>query len=260
MEISKAQQFTDWSLRPLKQEQIDYALGDVIYLDTIYHELKKRLKDRNRDNWVTEDMKSMTDPNTFAVDPMRMWEKIKIRSDKPRHLGILREVAAIREEKAMERNMPRNFIVRDETLMEIAMTGPKDEKSLERVRGFPTGAIKKSLGREIIAAVKRINTADPKTLPKREKRKPFPADKAGVLEMLRLLMKIEAAHHDITPSRIATSDDLQLIAIKGAQAEVKAMTGWRYDIFGSKCVDLMEGRIGLSLKNGEIDISEIEPR
>jgi ribonuclease D len=73
--------------------------------------------------------------------------------------------------------------------------------------------------------------------------------------MLKLLLKIEAAQNDMTPRRIADNDDLQEIALNGEKADVPAMKGWRYDIFGSKCVDLMEGRVGLSLKDGEIDIS-----
>ena len=75
--------------------------------------------------------------------------------------------------------------------------------------------------------------------------------------MLKLLLKIDAAHHDITPRRIASVEDLQAIAMYDGKADVPAMKGWRYDIFGSKCVDLMHGRIGLSLKDGEIDISKI---
>jgi len=154
--------------------------------------------------------------------------------------------------------MPKNFVMRDDTLMEIAMTMPKDAKALERVRGFQSGQIKKPMGQAMLSAVEKINQADPDTLPKRKKRKQFPANKAGIMEMLKLLLKIDAAHHDITPRRIADNDDLQDIALKGAKADVPAMEGWRYDIFGSKCVDLMEGRIGLSLKDGDIDVSDIK--
>ena len=258
VDISKSHQFTDWSRRPLSQAQIDYALGDVIYLDQIYLTLKKQLHDRNRASWIEDDIKALESADTYHVYPEKAWEKIKIRSDKPKHLGVLREVAAWREQEAMRRDMPKNFILRDDTLMEIAMTAPKDEKALERVRGFPSGQVNKPMGKAMVDAVTAIEKADPKTLPHRDKRKPFPPQKAGTLEMLRLLLKIDAVHHDITPRRIADTDDLQEIAMKGAKADVPAMHGWRYEIFGSKCVDLMEGKIGLSLKDGEIDISQIK--
>ncbi len=258
VEISKSQQFTDWSRRPLSEAQIKYALGDVIYLDDIYLTLKKQLEERNRLSWIEEDFKALKDKDTYHIYPEKAWEKIKIRSDKPKHLGVLQKVAASREEEAIRKDMPKNFIMRDDTLMEIAMTAPKDEKALERVRGFPSGQVKRPMGKAMLTAVKEIDKADPKTLPRKKKRKPFPPQKAGTLEMLRLLLKIDAAQHDITPRRIADTEDLQEIAMKGAKAKVPAMSGWRYEVFGSKCVDLMEGKIGLSLKDGEIDISEIK--
>ena len=257
VEISKAQQFTDWSRRPLTDDQIKYALGDVIYLEQIYHTLKDELKKRGRESWIAADMERLGNPDTYAIDPYAAWEKIKMRSDKPKHLGVLREVAAWREEEAARRDMPKNFIMRDDTLMEIAMTMPADAKALERVRGFPKGQIDKPMGKAMLAAVQKIKSMDAKDLPQREKKKPFPQSKAGVLEMLKLLLKIETAHHDIIPRHIASTDDLQEIAMNGNDADVPAMTGWRFEIFGSKCVDLMEGRIGLSLKNGEIDISRL---
>jgi len=257
VEISKSQQFTDWSIRPLSQAQIDYALGDVIYLKDIYLELKKRLAERGREEWILEDIERLENPDTYRVDPQKSWEKIKIRSDKPKNLGVLREIAAWRETEAMRRDMPKNFVIRDDALMEIALTMPKDGKALERVRGFQSSQVGKPMGQTMLDAVHKILQADDATLPKRAKRRNFPATKAGILEMLKLLLKIDAAQHDITPRRIADTDDLQTIALKGANADVPAMRGWRFEIFGKKCVDLMEGKVGLSLKNGEIDVSEV---
>jgi ribonuclease D len=257
VEISKAQQFTDWSKRPLSQAQIDYALGDVIYLKDIYLRLKEQLAERGREEWIAEDIARLSNPDTYHVHKDKVWEKIKMRSDKPRHLGVLKEIAGWREGEAIRRDMPKNFIMRDDTVMEIAMTMPKDKTALERVRGFQASQVNKPMGKAMLDAVHKIINADPDTLPKRKKKKSFPPQKGGILEMLKLLLKIEAAQNDMTPRRIADNDDLQEIALKGEKADVPAMRGWRYDIFGSKCVDLMEGRVGLSLKDGEIDISKV---
>ena len=252
VEISKSQQFTDWSIRPLSQDQIDYALGDVIYLDKIYHVLRDRLAERGRDTWVIEDFERLADPDTYAPTPMQAFEKIKMRSDKPRHLGILREIAAWREGEAMRRDMPKNFIARDDTLMEIAMTMPKDKNALKRVRGFPASQLDKPFGKAMLDAVHKIHAMDVSDLPKRKKKKPLPSSKTAVLEILRLLLKIEAAQNDMTPNRIANKDELELIALKGSDANVPAMKGWRFDVFGSKCANLMSGKAGLFIQNGKI--------
>jgi len=79
VEISKSQQFTDWSIRPLSQAQIDYALGDVIYLKDIYLDLKQRLIDRNRGEWIAEDIARLEDPDTYHVHTDKVWERIKMR-------------------------------------------------------------------------------------------------------------------------------------------------------------------------------------
>ena len=258
VEISKSQQFTDWSIRPLSQAQIDYALGDVIYLDKIYHVLRDKLAERGRDKWVIEDFDRLADPETYAPKPMLAYEKIKMRSDKPKHLGVLREVAAWRETEAMRRDMPKSFIARDDSLMEIAMTMPTDKTALSRVRGFPASQIDKPFGKAMLDAVHKVLAMDAKDLPKRERKRSLPSSKMAVLEMLRLLLKIEAAQNDMTPSRIADKDELEEIILHGEKADVPAMHGWRYEIFGSKCTKLMSGESGLFIKNGKIELKNVK--
>jgi len=257
MEISKSYQFTNWALRPLSREQIDYALGDVIYLDDIYHILKKRLIERGRETWIEEDLMLLQNPDTYRPEPQNAWKRIKIRSDKPRHLGILREIAAWREDQAIKRNLPRNFVISDESLVEIATTMPKTPEALTRVRGFPPGHVEKPMGKAMLDAVNKIAHANTGTLPYRERMKHFPSSKAGVLEILRMLLKIKATQHDITPKRLADMDDLQEIVLHGSKAQVLAMQDWRFEIFGSSALDLMHGKAGLSIKNGEILISPL---
>jgi len=258
IEISKSQQFTDWSLRPLSQAQIDYALGDVIYLNDIYLHLKEELKSRGREKWIEEDINKLQDTDHYHVHADKTWERIKMRSDKPHHLGVLKEIAAWREKEAMRRDVPKTFVMRDDSLMEIAMTMPQDAKALERVRGFPSSQVSKPMGRAMLDAVHKVKAMDKDQLPHKQRKKPFPPDKSGLLEILKLMLKIKAAENDITPRRIADNDDLQMIALQGDKADVPAMKGWRHDIFGCHCVDLMRGKIGLSLKDGEIHMFAIK--
>jgi ribonuclease D len=254
VEISKSQQFTDWSIRPLSQAQIDYALGDVIYLDQVYQVLKQRLTDRNRTKWIIEDFKKLANPDTYTPTPDTMYEKIKMRSSKQKHLGILKEIAAWREKEAMRRDMPRNYVARDDTLMEIAMTMPNDTNALSRVRGFPSSQVGKPFGKAMLNAVKTIKSMDNENLPNPRPKRSFPSSKAPILEMLRLLLKIVAVQNDLTPSRIADKDDLEQIALNGKQADVKAMQGWRYELFGSQCSGLISGKAGIYISDGKIEL------
>ena len=77
-----------------------------------------------------------------------------------------------------------------------------------------------------------------------------------LLEMLKMLLRIQCATHGVATKLIASSDDLEMLAMDGA-ADIPAMKGWRYEVFGKEARELMEGRIGLSLKNGKIEKSQI---
>ena len=133
-QLDKASQATDWSLRPLSDRQIAYALGDVTHLCRIYEILLDELDTNGRGEWVAEDMEALLEPSRYQVVPGEAYRRIKMRRPKRRDLAVLRELAAWREETAMARDTPRNWIVRDDALAEIALHRPNDRNQLGRVR------------------------------------------------------------------------------------------------------------------------------
>ena len=134
--IDKSSRFTDWAHRPLTDRQLQYALSDVTHLRPTYEHLARRLAKTGRTDWVAEEMAVLTNPNTYRLEPREAWRRIKFRNDKARPLAILREVAAWREEEAQRRDLPRNRVLRDETLCEIAAHAPSDVEHLARCRGL----------------------------------------------------------------------------------------------------------------------------
>ena len=111
--IDKSSRFTDWSLRPLRKRQIDYALSDVTHLRKVYENLRSKLADNGREGWLGEEMATLTDPRTYDPDPDQVFRRVKSRGTNPRFLAILREVAAWREKEAQRRDLPRNHVLRD---------------------------------------------------------------------------------------------------------------------------------------------------
>ena len=122
--IDKAHRFSDWSARPLSPAQITYAAADVTYLRTVYRELRARLQKDGRLEWVAEEMAELADPALYRADPEAMWERLRPRSSNRRFLGMVRALAAWREREAQRVNIPRQRLLRDETLLEIAATAP----------------------------------------------------------------------------------------------------------------------------------------
>ena len=133
-QLDKSSRFTDWSRRPLTDAQKSYALADVTHLRQIYEFLAGKLEESGRARWVAEELGVLTDPETYITRPRDAWQRVKTRSNAPRFLAIVRELAAFRETYAQERNIPRNRVFKDDALTELASTKPKDMKDLSRSR------------------------------------------------------------------------------------------------------------------------------
>ncbi|MFC3229095.1 ribonuclease D [Marinibaculum pumilum] len=245
-EIDKSSRFTDWSRRPLTDRQIHYALSDVTHLRQVFLALKAQLEENGRTPWLAEEMGRLTDPRTYAMQPEDAWLRVKTRGAKPRALAVLREVAAWRERAAQERDIPRNRLLRDEALLDIAGHPPTDEAGLSRIRGMPRGFAQGPMGKALMAAIKRgIDT--PKSewpMQDRQPRKAKPP--ASIVELLRVLLRVKAEEHDVAQRLIATSDDLEAIAADDA-AEVAALAGWRREIFGEDALALKAGKLALAV-------------
>ena len=153
--IDKSSRFTDWSLRPLSDCQITYALSDVTHLRDAYIKLSEKLKANGRKDWLEEEMAILNSPRTYDPDPYKSYLRIKSRGNKPRYLAILREISAWRELEARKRDQPRNRILRDETLQVIAHHAPNTVSDLERTRGLGRKMAEGPAGLKLLEAVKK---------------------------------------------------------------------------------------------------------
>lgn len=250
--IDKSQQFTDWSIRPLTPEQLAYAADDVLYLRQVYENFCERLDKLGRRDWILEEMANLSDPTIYTVDPDKAWERIKIRSDKAPVLSVLKGLAAWREREAQRRDIPKGRIFKDETLAEIALTQPRNATALARVRGFPADLAEKTLGQNILRIVEESLAIPKEQMPRIERSKPFPAELQPVLEMLKMLLRIQSSETGISTRLVADSDDLQALALHGVDAKVSCLTGWRREVFGDHALALMSGKLSLSVLNGKI--------
>ena len=251
--IDKSSRFTDWAHRPLTDRQLQYALSDVTHLRPAYEHLKRRLAKTGRTDWVAEEMAILTDPATYRLDPREAWRRIKFRGDKPRMLAILREVAAWREEEAQRRDLPRNRVLRDETLCEIAAHAPTDVEHLARCRGLARSIAENRQGAQVLAAVKRGLELPASQCPEPAQRRDLPAGLGPLIELLRVLLKMRCEDHGVAQKLIASADDLELIAADDA-AEVPALHGWRHEIFGADALALKHGRLALTVAGRRVKV------
>lgn len=243
--IDKTSRFTDWSHRPLSQQQIDYALADVIHLRPSYEKLAKRLEKTGRSGWLDEEMAVLTDMATYRVEPDDAWKRLKTRSSKPKFLAVLRALAAWREIEAQTRDIPRNRVLRDDALVDIAAQAPTSADELSRSRSFNRESANGKTGRAILEAVTTALEAPKDTWPKVADQREKPQGRQPVAELLRVLLKVQCDAHDVAPKLVASADDLDAIAADD-NADVPAMKGWRREVFGDAALAVKHGRLAFA--------------
>jgi ribonuclease D len=246
----KTHRFTDWSRRPLSKEQIQYAVSDVTHLRDVFTALDADLKKRGRSSWVSLEMEVLTSPRTYDFHPERAWVRLKTRVRKPRELAVLMEVAAWREQEAQSRDVPRNRVLRDEAVGDIALHAPTSLEKLGQLRSLPKGFERSKWGTDIVASVQRGLARDLASLPKLEKPRNN-ANGAAIVELLKVLLRMTSECHGVASKVIATVDDLEEIAADD-KAEVAALQGWRRELFGEAALALKHGRLALAIERGRV--------
>jgi ribonuclease D len=246
--IDKSSRFTDWARRPLSAQQLAYALGDVIHLRVIYERLERQLEQTERREWVAQELAELTDPATYQQNPEDAWKRIKVRSRDPRFLAVLRALAAWRESEAQRRDLPRNRIVRDDLLLEIAANRPATPEELARLRRI-------SLDRQsVAAAVEAVRAAlalPDAELPRLEAAPKLPRGIGPMIDLLRVLLRLKSEEHHVAQRLVATTGDLEAIATE-ERPDVAALKGWRLEVFGRSALALKRGELGLATADGQI--------
>lgn len=255
--IDKSARFTDWSHRPLTERQIHYALSDVVPLRTVYEKLSARLQRNDRAAWLEEEIKVLTDPATYTIDPRESWRRFKLRGGNRRTLALLRELAAWREIAAQQRNLPRNRVLRDEQVMEIAAHAPSSPADLARTRGLGKGFVDGKFGGEVLDVIRHALALPEHTHPEAPPRREMPPGLGPLVDLLRVLLKMRCEEHGVAQKLVASADDLDLIAAED-DADVPALAGWRRELFGDDALALKHGRIALTAAGKQIRLVRLE--
>jgi len=252
--IDKGSQISDWSLRPLRDKQLSYALGDVTHLCKVYEWLDAELERKGRRGWVKEEFANLSDPKRVEQDPEALWRKVKLRGNDPRKLALVRELVTWREDQAKKKDKPRGWILKDQLLREIAGDPPRNQKALGRLRGMSAGQASGPLGNAIMDCVKRAEELPRSELPTQERRGPRIDVDESVTALLQTLLKLICDEHQVAPRLIATRAELDQIAA-GVKPGPRALSGWRRELFGQLALDLLDGRAAISVKNGKASLT-----
>ena len=256
VQIDKSSRFTDWSHRPLSKQQLNYALSDVTHLRTVYESLLNQLEKNGRINWLNEEFQNVLNPKTYDIPLDQIWKRLKIKNGRPKFLILVRELCAFREKEAQSRNIPRNRVIRDDVLLDIAARSPTSSVDLAKVRSLSTQFAEGRLGKSILRVVAEASNIPESDAPQLEKLNKIKPQKPALIELLKVLLKHKSEDNNVAQKLIASTADLEAIA-ENNNANVLALSGWRKDVFGDDALLLKSGKIALSAAGDRIKVIRI---
>ena len=253
--VDKTSRFTDWSRRPLSDAQKTYALADVTHLRQIYDFLAAELDKSGRGRWVAEELEILTNPDTYISVPREAWKRVKTRTNSPKFLAIVRELAAFREQYAQTRNVPRNRVYKDDALVELASLKPGTMEELSRARLLLRDARKGEIADGSLSGIKAGVACKPADMPQPDRSREKLQVNPALADLLRVLLKAKTESAGVAAKLIAPAADLDGIA--AGLRDVPAMKGWRLEVFGNDALRLCEGKIALTAHGNDVKVVEV---
>ena len=221
--LKKSDSFTDWSRRPLQDSQLEYAADDVVYLPEIYRSMVERLEEKGRLRWLSHDFKELS----------------------RRQMSAARELAAWREVEAQHRDVPRKWILTDEQIVEACRREPHSIDDLFMVRGVRERVTTRD-ARVIVALMEKGMSLPESKWPELDRAGKNERNVDAELDLMNALVRLRAHENDIAMQTLASHGDLAMVA-RGYTEGVDVLKGWRRAMVGEELLDLLAGRICLSL-------------
>lgn len=233
--LAKGHARTDWTRRPLSDEQLQYAADDVRYLVPLYLELRTALADAGRTNWLEEEALKLEDSALFRTDPQDAWRRLKgLDRLKPTQRAAAKLLAAWRETKAMKHDRPRGWILPDEGLRELAERLPNSTEQLEGLRLVPAGVLRKNSD-ELLDVVAQAEGEARNEAPYELPGKPDPDQLARVTKLMSVV-RAQAEQLKIAPELLATRRDIEQLVFSGRAQGISS--GWRREAIGERLLAL----------------------
>lgn len=255
--LKKSDSFTDWSRRPLQDSQLEYAADDVVYLPEIYRSMVERLEEKGRLSWLRPDFDELANPERYEEDPRERFRRLKrVNQLSRRQMSAARELAAWREREAQHRDVPRKWILTDEQIVEACRREPRTIDDLFMVRGIRERVTTRD-ARAIISLMAKGMELPASEWPELERAGKNERNVDMEIDLMNALVRLRAHENDIAMQTLASHSDLAMVA-RGYTEGVDVLKGWRRAMVGEELIDLMAGRICLSLGPRGLEVSRTQ--
>jgi len=252
VELSKAFTRSDWKFRPLNKGQLEYAINDVIYLGLIYVEFVEKLEKLNRSSWLVKDFSALANPDRYQPDPEHVWKKIReAKKLKGEKLAVLQKLAAWREVTARQENRPRNWLIKDDAIVDMAQLLPEDMSELSRIKNLQDRFLNKH-GEILLGIIRVARNNSPEPLVEVVRREKLTGQEEAMVDALSVIVRLQAEIHEMNPNTLASRKELQTFVQN--QDESKLLSDWRKSLIGDALSDFMRGDQNIRLIDNKLSI------
>ncbi|MCH8163253.1 MAG: ribonuclease D [Proteobacteria bacterium] len=252
VELGKAFTRSDWKQRPLKQGQLEYAINDVIYLGKVYVQFVEKLKRLDRLSWLEKDFSALADPDRYQPDPEHVWKKIReAKKLKGGKLAVLQKLAAWRETTARAENRPRNWLMRDDAIVDMARLLPEDRNALTKIKGLQERFLKNH-GEVLLSVIHNAKNMLPEPLINVQPRDKLTTQQQAIVDALSVIVRLQAEIYELNPAALASKKELQ--AFVQNQDESVLLSGWRRPLVGDALSEFMRGNQTIQLLDNKLSI------
>lgn len=251
VQLEKKYTRADWSRRPLTEGELDYAMDDVRYLIEIQQKLTQQLKDKNRLSWVDADFARMSDAQNYQLDVTSLWKRLKgVQKLKGLALNHADQLCRWREQRAMEKDRPRRWIIKDEDIVDIARFKPKTEKELNQIGNLSADYIKK-IGAEILQVLARSEQMNAADYPKHSDFIRLDNEQMAQADCLMAMCRVLTDENEIALSSVVSKKEIDELVF--GQRDGKILQGWRNQMLGQHLVRFLDGELSLKCEQGRLE-------
>ncbi len=254
--IDKTSRFSNWAQRPLTQKQLDYAITDVTHLRDVFKHIHSSLVERDRMSWTEEESRVLLDPKSYDVDFRKLLHKLKLRTNKPHILARALYLLKWRETTAEAENKPRQHMMRDDLIAELAVQNPTSKEDFRKIRGMRDRLLKHTVTMEILDVLKTASNLPAEDCPALPKPENLERVDSLAQDALRLILTYISVKEDVAEKIIASAKDLSALIRYREKASIPCMTGWRKECFGELALAFLDGKLSIDYDESGLRLRE----
>ena len=253
--LEKKHTRANWKRRPLSEDELDYAMDDVRYLLSIYEQLLEQLQVSRRSSWLERDLRDITDPEKYRVDMDQLWKRLKgVQKLKGEKLQIASDLCRWREQQAQRRNRPRRWILKDDTIIEIARHKPDSIEGLSQIRELGDKTIQRN-GDQLLHIVAQAQSVDAEHWPMPDKVESLSKHQLALGDCLMALCRVISEQNQIALATLVTRKDIDNLILNPKSSRLTQ--GWRFTMAGEKLLEFIHGQSAISVEDDQLKLDPL---